>query len=375
MKVLLFGGGFDPPHRGHRALLQAALKTLEPGRAILIPSWLSPTKERHGAPPAERLALARLLAKDLPGRACADGFELRRRRRTYTYEVLRHYRRAFPGAELWFLLGSDSLGALPSWRRPEELARSCGWVAGARPGAPAAAPAGFRTLQLPGRFPDVSSTELRARLYLGRGWRRLLDAPVAAFIERRGLYGLAARRDLERTLSPERYRHTLAVASLAAELARRHGLDPAAAALAGLLHDSGRRFDPAGMARYARARRLPVPSREETLRRAPLLAHAYIGADLARRRFGVSDPSVLAAIASHTLGRPKMTPLERLLYVADLSAEGRSFAAAARIRRLARRDLDAALREALAVKAAFARSRGGWLHPMTERVRRWAAGL
>ncbi|MBI4347464.1 MAG: nicotinate (nicotinamide) nucleotide adenylyltransferase [Elusimicrobia bacterium] len=374
MRLLLFGGSFDPPHRGHKALLEAAHRTLRPDRTLVLPAWLSPFKSGHGAPARDRLAMARLLVRGLE-RASVDGFEIARGRRTFAYELLREARRRYRGAELWFLIGSDSLATLPGWKRPGELRLGVSWLVGHRTGAPARPPEGFRVRFLAGRFPDVSSTELRARLYAGEDWGELLPKRVARYIRKRRLYGLAAHEELARVLSKDRYAHTLGVARLAAELARRHGHDAGAAALAGLLHDCGRRFDPAGMARYARERRLPVPERERTLREAPLLAHAYIGADLARRRFGVTDPAVLGAIAHHTLGKPQMTAFERLLYVADLASPDRGFSTADRIRRVALRDLDRAFVEAVQTKEYWTRKRGGWLHPMTSRVRRWARTL
>jgi nicotinate-nucleotide adenylyltransferase len=373
VKVLVFGGSFDPPHRGHEALLRAAIERLKPARVLIVPAWLSPFKEDHGAPPAVRAALARAFAKKFP-RTSIDLFELRRRRRAYTYELLAEVRRRHPGAEPWVLIGSDLLAQLPEWRRPAALRRAS-WLVGLRPGAKLRAPHGFRVTPLAGRFPDVSSTEVRARLYCGRPWKRFVPKRVARLIKKRGLYGLAWREELSRTLSKDRLHHTLSVARLAAELARRHGEDASAAALAGLLHDCGRRFDMAGMARYARRNRLPVPARERTLAQAPLLAHAYVGADLARRRFGVTAPRTLAAIAHHTLGRPGMGRLERLLYVADTASEDRGFAGASAIRRLARRDLDGAFLAAARAKLRFVREQGRWEHPMGKRTLRFAERL
>lgn len=374
MKILIFGGGFDPPHRGHAALLAAAIRELKPDRTLVVPTWRSPTKEAHGATAADRLAMTRLFVRDLL-EAAVDRFELCRRRKSFAYEILRDARRRWPKAELWFLIGSDSLATLSEWRRPDELRRLGRWLVGRRPGAPLRTPSGFIVRRLKGLFPDIASSELRAGLFSGGPWKASVKPQVARYIERRELYGLDAHKELARTLSPGRYRHTLGVASLAAALARRHGQDPAAAALAGLLHDCGRRFDLAQMARYARAHALPVPDRELTLARSPLLAHAYISADLAHKRFNVQDREVLAAIAQHTLGRPGMAPLERLLYVADIASADRDFPEAARIRRIARRDLDAAFREAVRAKTRYVREQCLWLHPTTARVLRFAEGL
>ena len=74
------------------------------------------------------------------------------------------------------------------------------------------------------------------------------------------------------------------------------------------------------------------------------------------------------AIARHTLGAGAMSRLDKILYVADFSAPQRDFAAAARVRRLARRDLDAAFREVVRLKLFYVLKSGGALHPQTVRL-------
>jgi predicted HD superfamily hydrolase involved in NAD metabolism len=170
-------------------------------------------------------------------------------------------------------------------------------------------------------------------------------------------------------LSPERYRHTLSVARWAEELARRHGQDPARARRAGLLHDCAKEIPGFRLAALVRRRRLAVPDREFILRHGRLgLFHAYVSADRARREFGIKDQAVLSAIARHTLGDERMGPLDKILYVADFSAPQRGFAAAARLRRLARKDLDAAFRETVRLKILYVVHGGGALHPQTVRL-------
>jgi predicted HD superfamily hydrolase involved in NAD metabolism len=213
-------------------------------------------------------------------------------------------------------------------------------------------------------MPDVSSTELRSRLALGEPVAQLIAGPVEAYIRRRGLYGTRRLEVLRRSLSPERFAHTLAVARLAEALARRWGLDPSRARLAGLLHDCGRSLPVSRMSSYARRRRLKVPGLPGILRHNPLLLHAYISADLALRRFSVQDPLVLNAIRSHTLGARRMSPLDRLLYIADSASEDRGHAEATAIRARAFQDLDEAFRAAVHNKIRYALSSGSWLHPL-----------
>jgi predicted HD superfamily hydrolase involved in NAD metabolism len=190
-----------------------------------------------------------------------------------------------------------------------------------------------------------------------------IPAPLLSEIARRGLYGGRWRRWLKSRLSPGRYAHSLAVSRLAAELARRNGLDVWKAAAAGLLHDAGRSLPLRRMAAYARERRLKVPQRRRVEEKAPLLLHAHVGADLARRRLGVEDPEILRAIERHTLGHPDMSGLDEVLYVADACSEDRSYPGAARLRALARKDLKQALLAAAENKLQWVRKSGEWLHP------------
>ncbi|MFA6031183.1 MAG: bis(5'-nucleosyl)-tetraphosphatase (symmetrical) YqeK [Elusimicrobiota bacterium] len=369
LKILLFGGSFDPPHLGHLALLRAALRRARPDRAYVLPAWQSPLKVPSGTPARTRLGLLdRALAEGLsPAERRAvvvDRFELQRGRRTYSYEAVRRLRRLHPGTEILFLAGSDFLDDFARWRRPEELLRSCRFLVGARPGSSAPAEAALLGFErLPGDFPEISSTEVRRRLLCGEDLSELLSPGVRRALRAQGLYGTAVHRLLAARLEPKRYRHTLAVARIACELAARHGLAVERAALAGLLHDCGRILSPSAMTRYARAHRLEVPFFDEVVARRPGLLHAYVGADLGAKRFGVQDPAVLSAVRKHTLGDPRMTRFDRLLYTADACSEDRSYPEAVRIRRLARRDLDDGFRETVRVKLTWVLTQGDWMHP------------
>lgn len=374
MDVLVFGGSFDPPHEGHARLFSAALKTLRPARAYVVPAWRSPLKGPARVPARERLALAELaLIRTLPAalrrKASLSSMEAARARPSFTYETLRRLKARHPGAALHFLAGSDALARFREWRRPAEVRRLCRFLVGRRPGS--ALPRPDRTLPafsvLPGIFPDLSSTGLRARLAAGEEPAGLAPA-VMRVIRARALYGGALRARLRESLPPERFGHTLAVARLAVELASAWGLDPEKAALAGLLHDCGRAVPVPRMPAYVRRRRLRVPGAREIVQRQPLLLHAHISEDLARRRHGAGDPEVLSAVRKHTLGAPRMSPLDRLLYVADACSADRSFPEAPRIRRLARRSPAESFREAARLKLFHVLKGDGWLHPYASAV-------
>ena len=400
MRVLLFGGSFDPPHAGHAALLKAAADRIKPDRILVIPAFQAPLKPGHSACAADRLRMVELgLLPSLPRRwrrlTRIEPRELLSRRRVYTAQTLAWIRTEHPDWELHFVAGSDGAAAWDRWRSPERLRRLCRWWT-ARRGAPAVAevppaPAGRTSSRpapspeggrsplpkgtahrIPSHFtvirrpmPPVCSTDLRADLAAGLDCSRWLHPRVAGFISRRGLYGTGLRATLESGLRPGRFAHTLAVRRLAEALARRWGEDPRRASWAGLLHDCGRLIRKKRLARYARHHGLRVPRLAEVIRRQPGLLHAYAGEYLARRRFGCQDRAVLGAVRNHTLGASAMSRLERILYVADAVSEDRTHPQAASLRRLAFRDLEAAFAACLSAKLRYALERRGWLHPLS----------
>jgi len=368
VRVLIFGGSFDPPHKGHAALLSAAARAVKPSRIFIVPARHAPLKAPPLAGAAERLRMIRLgLLPALPAKwrrlARIDLGELRARRRVYTVETLSRLARRNPGAQAHFVVGSDSAEGFKSWKSPGKLKDLCRWWSARRPGTGRGIPAFFK--RLPGRMPDISSTELRERLAGGENVAPWLAPEVRAYIARRGLYGTGLLSRLRDCLPPERLAHSLAVTRLARRLARRWGEDPAKARLAALLHDCARAMPAPRMAAYARRRRLKVPALQEIIRRRPLLLHAYISADLARRRFGVRDRRVLSAIRKHTLGGRSMSRLDGLLYVADALSDDRDYPGVKALRKKAFRNLGEALRDCVGDKLAHARASSSWVHPTT----------
>lgn len=122
------------------------------------------------------------------------------------------------------------------------------------------------------------------------------------------------RRELMSRLNPSRYEHTLSVSFTAASLAMCHGHDPDKAELAGLLHDCAKHYSNEAIIKRCKKEMLPLT--EDELK-APAVLHAKYGAWLAKTRYNVTDPEILWAIRWHTTGRPAMSPLEEIIFVAD----------------------------------------------------------
>ncbi len=108
--------------------------------------------------------------------------------------------------------------------------------------------------------------------------------------------------------------HILRVERMAVELADSHNIDREKAASAALMHDLAKYFSPKRLLQMAKADGLEV---DEVLETNPHLLHADVGAIVARKNFSVNDKEILQAIANHTLGRPGMSQLCCIVFLAD----------------------------------------------------------
>lgn len=122
-------------------------------------------------------------------------------------------------------------------------------------------------------------------------------------------------------LSDKRYEHTLNVRKMAVKLAKRYGVDEDKAALAALLHDSAKEISKDEMRAIMRAHPELAEGGEE---RPTPVWHGICAAILARTQWGVEDEAVLSAIACHTAGKPGMSRLDKIVYLADMSSKERT---------------------------------------------------
>ena len=120
----IFGGSFNPPHRGHLLAAAEFRRRLGLDRVILMPAALPPHKAlAAGSPDAHtRLELTRLAAQDLPFAEVSD-LELHRSGASYTADTLEELHRQYPNDHLWFLMGTDMLLTFAQWHAPERIAK------------------------------------------------------------------------------------------------------------------------------------------------------------------------------------------------------------------------------------------------------------
>jgi nicotinate-nucleotide adenylyltransferase len=184
----LLGGTFDPPHIGHLVAAVSVSEALGLDEVWLVPNgdpWQK--RDRVVTPAAVRLEMARAAVADVPDLEVSD-VEVRRDGPSFTIDTVHQLRAEDPDRDLVVIMGRDSALGLPTWERHEELLAAVDLAVVDRGGAAAPTLPGARVVVVPMRRIDVSSTELRQRVAVGRPIVPLVPPAVAALVARHGLY-------------------------------------------------------------------------------------------------------------------------------------------------------------------------------------------
>jgi nicotinate-nucleotide adenylyltransferase len=223
MRIALFGGSFDPPHRGHVALARLAIARVHLDRLLVAPVGVQPLKHEAAVTSFdERIAMTRLaFAGDSRIEVSDLDAPLPGHRPNYTIDTVHRLKQTLTlEDELFCLLGADSWLTIGKWYRASELLMACDFIVGARPGfelshAAAALPQGISASEVPADSSgcsqltlrdaaghqsklyllcdlaeDVSATALRTALSRrpGADPSALLDPEVAKYIHQHDLY-------------------------------------------------------------------------------------------------------------------------------------------------------------------------------------------
>ena len=139
----IYGGSFDPPHEGHRQVVEAILKTLPVSRLFVVPANLSPFKQGHGAPGSLRSAWLKRIMPDDP-RVVVSDLEIARPGPSYTIETVERLGRGFD--TVYLVIGADNVSGLHRWHDFDRLDEMVEWVVATRDDVPI--PEGFRRLDV-----------------------------------------------------------------------------------------------------------------------------------------------------------------------------------------------------------------------------------
>lgn len=196
LRIGLLGGTFDPLHIGHLILGEYAADALDLAHLLYIPAADPPHKQaEQKTPVGHRLAMLEIALKDNP-RFTISRVDIDRAGPHYSLDTVQIVQAQYPAAELYFVMGGDSLRDLPRWHRPADLIRHCKLAVMGRPGAaihpamhePLLPGLAERVVMIDAPLIEISSTEIVQRLKSGRSVRYLLPDAVLAYIQQHNLY-------------------------------------------------------------------------------------------------------------------------------------------------------------------------------------------
>ena len=250
-RIGIMGGSFNPSHDRHIEIAACAKREQKLDRVIFLPAGNPPHKHDGLADAEYRYEMTRLAVSGMQGFSVSR-MEIEREGVTYTVDTLTKLQKQMPGAELYYLIGEDTLFALHSWRRPDKVFAMCRFLVCSRESEGLAQHPQVRALEERGaKFAflslppdDESATAIREALLRDEAPRGVRPQ-VLEYIRIMGLYGCresprgaaAYYPRLRQLLTEKRLVHSLLVAATARELARRHGVSVDQAAMAGVMHD------------------------------------------------------------------------------------------------------------------------------------------
>lgn len=196
MKILLFGGTFDPPHKGHMNNLQAAMDCVQPDKVIVMPAGIPPHKKASTTDAALRLAMCQCFTALSPKVEVSD-WEVRQGGRNYSVNTVEMLHSRYPADSLYMCVGSDMLLGFTRWYRWQDILRLTALVVESREtGDAAALHAAAEALRRQGAtvllaqaqaFPCASSDIRSGRVPRSR-WQEVLPPNVIQIVKDNGLY-------------------------------------------------------------------------------------------------------------------------------------------------------------------------------------------
>lgn len=199
-KIGIMGGTFNPIHIGHLLLAESAAEEFGLEEIWLIPTGCSYMKEGTGVlSAAKRYEMTCLAVRDNKKMRCLD-IEVKREGYTYSYETMEALKEQFPEGEFYFISGADCLFSVEKWKWPERFFSCCQMIAAVREGADLSKME-IKRRELQEKFHgkihlfafrnlEISSTDIRERVRLGKSIRYLVPDRILSYIEEKGLYRL-----------------------------------------------------------------------------------------------------------------------------------------------------------------------------------------
>lgn len=365
IKLGIFGGTFDPVHNEHLYLSKIVLEKLGLDKLIVMPTFIPPHKDSVVTDEKLRLEMLNKCFDGIEKIEVSD-YEIQKGGKSYTYQTVEHFKNLYD-CELYFLVGADMLADFKNWKYPERILSACNLVAVGREGFNAGEEKeriyfkenfnkDFIKLEYKGK--DVSSSRIRVYSSLGLEIKDYVPASVEDFIKQNHLYqGDEYTEFLKKNLTEKRLVHTANVTLTALKKAKELGINSEKVRITALLHDCAKYLNPLDFKECEIPKDVPKS-----------VEHAFLGAYVAEKVLGVSDDEIIDAIRYHTSGKPEMSKLAKLIFVADMVEEGRNYEGVEYLRSLYDGDLEYCFRECLKEEYIHLINKGQEIYDATKKA-------
>ncbi len=192
MRVAIFGGCFDPPHKGHIKIAVESREKFKLHKLIMLPTGLPPHKEVQASEPRHRYEMCKIETEKY-GFELSD-YEVFSDKFCYSAETLEHFAQVYQGDELFFIIGGDSINYIDKWYMPERIFKVCSIIVGAREEIDMPLVERMREkynakiLFAENEIINVSSTQIRENIKNGISVKNMVDEEIEEYIRENGLY-------------------------------------------------------------------------------------------------------------------------------------------------------------------------------------------
>ncbi|WLP85931.1 nicotinate-nucleotide adenylyltransferase [Mycoplasma seminis] len=353
MKIGIYGGTFDPIHKGHIKTARYAIKHLNLDKCLIVPAASSPFKTKgKKASNEDRKNMISLVLED---KMELCDFEIKRGGVSYTIDTVKYLKNKYPNDELFLIIGSDNVAALPRWKDIDTIAQLAKITIVRRSSKINKINIKkYNGILLDNPIFEASSTDFK------KGDFSLVDPKVASYIAQHGLY---MEQLVHNILSAKRAKHCVATASFAAELAKKHKVDARKAYIAGLLHDIAKEFSDEQtqylIEKYEPQLAINLPWYKY---------HQTAGYIWVKYGYKLQDEEILQAILCHTSMKMEMGKLDKILFIADKVCEGRRYNGIQKTRELCFKDLDAGFAQVVQEAYEYNINKGVKFTPEQEKI-------
>jgi nicotinate-nucleotide adenylyltransferase len=341
-KLAIMGGTFDPIHIGHLVTAEEVRHEFEIDEVLFVPTGHPPHKSNMNMTTSEHRYLMTVLATAANASFKVSRLEIDREGVTYTIDTIKELKKIYgEGVKLYFITGADAIHKILTWKESEELLQVCEFVAVTRPGYNKQEllnqieelKRNFQTnihfLEVPALA--ISSSNIRDRIHNLKPIKYLVPEEVENYIKKYNLYEYKIYLTMDERermceyaaskMSPKRYAHTRGVIEMAMEFAKIYKMNCDEVFIAALFHDICKELSTEEKQALCMQYAIELDSFEKE---HIDLAHGKIGAVILEKEWGIYKQSILDSIRYHTVGRMGMSDLEKIIYLADMTEEGRS---------------------------------------------------